>query len=225
MHFAIRVKLVAFGYRSGHLVFLSEKEAGANQSFLPYTYMQETDSLDSIVKKHVYLFFSQTDLHWEQVHIDAEVIEAHKGSVLNIAVFVVLDITTYTRLQHQGDVTHHWQAVPPGLEKKSFNDLSSIDADIVEQAFRQLQDRTRYLPLGFYLLGNSFTYSQLQKLFEHVLGEEYDRPNFRRKMGATGLIEPIEVVEKNVRHRPAQLYRFNQEKYELIKKKGFEFKF
>ena len=38
-----------------------------------------------------------------------------------------------------------------------------------------------------------------------------------------GLLIPLDEKEKNVKHRPAKLYKFNKERYNELKNKGFTF--
>lgn len=216
--FAFRIKLLIFGYFEECIHFLAEEPEGLGYAKLPSCVMRVDDTFDSVVKRLVHQRFDQEDLHWEQVRVDAQVENTNHGSVLTIGIYAAIDQKTFLK-DAEANRNSKW---------KKLNDTDKLianDTALVFQAFQQLKERSRILPLGFYLLGNSFTFYQLQKLFEHVLNEVYDRPNFRRKMKATGLIEPIEMMQDNVQHRPAQHYRFNQEKYELIKKRGFEFRF
>ena len=67
-----------------------------------------------------------------------------------------------------------------------------------------------------------FTLSQLQHLYEAVLGEELDKRNFRKKDSAFNLLIPLK--EKSAGPgRPAQLFRFDPAKYERLRKRGFYF--
>ena len=68
-----------------------------------------------------------------------------------------------------------------------------------------------------------FTLSQLQHLYETVLGTAIDKRNFRKKVLGFDLLEPLDETHRDGPHRPAQLHRFNPAKYERLKKKGFLF--
>ncbi len=81
----------------------------------------------------------------------------------------------------------------------------------------------RYEPIGFELLPPKFTLSQLQHLYEAVLETELDKRNFRKKVLGFGLLIPLKETQMAGRHRPAQLFRFDTDKYEKLKKKGFHF--
>ena len=77
--------------------------------------------------------------------------------------------------------------------------LAFDHAEILEVAHRRLQGKVRYQPLGFELLPRKFTLSQLQRLYEVLLGMALDKRNFRKKILAMGFLEALEEVEQDVR--------------------------
>jgi 8-oxo-dGTP diphosphatase len=72
-------------------------------------------------------------------------------------------------------------------------------------------------------LPEKFTLSQLQHLYEAVLETELDKRNFRKKVLSFELLVPLKETQMVGRHRPAQLFRFDIEKYEKFRKRGFHF--
>jgi 8-oxo-dGTP diphosphatase len=94
---------------------------------------------------------------------------------------------------------------------------------IVELALERLRGKVRYRPIGFELLPPKFTLSELQALYETVLGTELDKRNFRKRVLAMNLLEELDEVETDVAHRAARLYRFRREKYDKLTREGFEF--
>jgi 8-oxo-dGTP diphosphatase len=77
--------------------------------------------------------------------------------------------------------------------------------------------------VGFELLPEKFTLTQLQQLYETVLGVPLDKRNFRKKVLGFDLLIPLAETFRDGPHRPAQLFRFDPVKYERLKKKGFLF--
>ncbi len=65
-----------------------------------------------------------------------------------------------------------------------------------------------YSPIGFQLLPETFTLLDLQRVHETVLGRSLNKDSFRRRMLASGDLEATGESEKDVVHRPAELYRF-----------------
>ncbi len=224
--FAIRLKVIIFGFENGALKVLEMRNTQNKNSHLPYGFMSNSQNIDSSVKSIISSYFNQFDLHWEQIKIDMYCEENGNDSVISIAVFAVIDIESFNKTDSENCLWKPLKTVNKNIDEH-IAQLALIQEDkrLIQQALIQLKHRSKNLPLGFYLLGNRFTFYQLHQLFQLVLEIEIDRSNFRRKMLATGLIEPIEQIESGVQHRPARVYCFNQEKYELIKKRGFEFRF
>src|SRR5208283_3657137 len=98
--------------------------------------------------------------------------------------------------------------------------LAFDHAGILRTAVARLQSKVRYQPIGFELLPPKFTLSQLQHLYEAVLGAELDKRNFRKKVLGFGLLAPLKETRMTGRHRPAQLFGFAAEKYEKLKQRG-----
>lgn len=80
--------------------------------------------------------------------------------------------------------------------------------DIVGMAVKRIRGKLNYTPIGFQLLPERFTLRELQAVHETILGEELNKDSFRRRMLATGHLEATGERERNVEHRPAELYRF-----------------
>jgi len=67
-----------------------------------------------------------------------------------------------------------------------------------------------YAPIGFQLLPERFTLFDLQRVHETILGRPLNKDSFRRRMLTSGLLESTGESEKEVDHRPAELYRFSK---------------
>jgi 8-oxo-dGTP diphosphatase len=94
---------------------------------------------------------------------------------------------------------------------------------IVDTALERLKGKVRYQPIGFELLPTKFTLSQLQRLYEIVLERELDKRNFRKKVLGMDILVETDELERDVSHRAARLYRFDERKYKRLLKSGFNF--
>ena len=96
---------------------------------------------------------------------------------------------------------------------------------ILQKATLALKHKLHTEPIGFELLPERFTLSQLQKLYELILNTSLDKRNFRRKILSKKVLIPLNEKQKGVPHKQAQLYSFDNNKYELMKKEfiGFDF--
>ena len=86
--------------------------------------------------------------------------------------------------------------------------------EIVDYAVRRLRSKVGYSSLGFQLLPSEFTISELQHVYEAVLGLSINRGNFWRKVVDRGVIEQT-GKERSVRGKRAYLFRFTQQAFGL----------
>ena len=96
---------------------------------------------------------------------------------------------------------------------------------ILRMATKRLREEIHFQPVGFELLPEKFTLKELQSLYEAILGINFDRRNFAKKMlHLEILVEQDETVWPTPK-REAKLYKFNADKYEELKQKGFRLEF
>jgi 8-oxo-dGTP diphosphatase len=86
--------------------------------------------------------------------------------------------------------------------------LAFDHADILGMAVRRMRGKLDYAPIGFQMLGETFTLLELQRVHETVLARPLNKDSFRRRMLASGLLEATGRMQTRVEHRPAELYRF-----------------
>ncbi|HJR63025.1 MAG TPA: NUDIX domain-containing protein [Gemmatimonadaceae bacterium] len=79
---------------------------------------------------------------------------------------------------------------------------------LIESALQLLRSRIDQSPIAFRLLPPTFTLSQLQEIYELLLGRRLHKASFRRALHAAWLVEPTDEWRTEGRGRPAQLFRF-----------------
>lgn len=63
---------------------------------------------------------------------------------------------------------------------------------ILRKAMKKIKEDIHFEPVGFGLLGEQFSMSELQRLYEAILGVHFDRRNFQKKMLQTGILEEVD---------------------------------
>lgn len=86
--------------------------------------------------------------------------------------------------------------------------LAYDHANIVSYARNRLASKLTYTNVAYSLLDDLFTLTQLQLVYEAVLGVKLDKRNFRKKFLSLDFIEETNETWRNGAHRPAKLYRF-----------------
>ena len=110
----------------------------------------------------------------------------------------------------------------------SHDEIPSLAFDhdhILRLALKVLKERICFEPIGFELLPEVFTMTELQNLYEAILEVKFDRRNFYNKMLKLGILVEAEPRPKGAPSRIPTKYRFNASKYAELKQKGFRLEF
>lgn len=124
--------------------------------------------------------------------------QRHPGDAQLSICFVGL--VSHTTAESAGDVI--WvdlDKLPP---------MAPRQRDMVQTAVQAVRRRIDQSPLAFRLLPPSFTLSELQSVYEILLGRSLHKASFRRALQAAFLVEPTDEWRSEGRGRPAQLYRY-----------------
>lgn len=96
---------------------------------------------------------------------------------------------------------------------------------ILREAMKALRQKIHFEPVGFELLPEVFTMPQLQHLYESILDVRFDRRNFASKMLHLGILEDTGDRQAGAPSRVPATYRFNKDRYDALKSKGFRLEF
>lgn len=88
--------------------------------------------------------------------------------------------------------------------------------EILQAAVARLRSKTMYSSLPCYLMPEQFTLTQLQRVYESVLGGSLDKRSFRRRIEELELLQEVPGQVAIGGHRPAQLFQLMPSAYEGI---------
>ena len=86
--------------------------------------------------------------------------------------------------------------------------ISPRQRAMVDAGIRTIQSRLDQAPIAFRLLPATFTLSELQQMYELLLGKRLHKASFRRALQGAWLVEPTDEWRSEGRGRPAQLFRY-----------------
>jgi 8-oxo-dGTP diphosphatase len=86
---------------------------------------------------------------------------------------------------------------------------------IADYALRRLTAKLEYSNIAYNLLPPTFTFAQIEELYELILQRVVDRRNFRRRILAMGLLRELPAKRRGA-HRPAALYSFLRRSPQVI---------
>jgi len=219
-HPAVTVDGVVFGFDDADLKLLlirRQIEPNKGEWALPGGFVRIAEGLEEAARRELHEETGIRELYLEQLYTFGEPQRDSRERVISVAYYALVKLSGHTVRAASDAVDVAWFPVAE-LPKLAFD-----HERIVDTGLRRLKAKVRYEPIGFELLPEKFTLGELQRLYETVLEQTLDKRNFRKKILGMDLLEPLDKYQQDVAHRAAQFYRFNHQRYEQLKKRGFNF--
>jgi 8-oxo-dGTP diphosphatase len=124
------------------------------------------------------------------------------GAELSVAFLSLVDEETGEGVESEA-TWHAVDSLPP---------LPPRQRAMLEAVVSSLRTRLDQSPIAFHLLPSIFTLTQLQEIYELLLGRRLHKASFRRSLHAAWLVEPTDEWRSEGRGRPAQLFRYAPKK-------------
>jgi 8-oxo-dGTP diphosphatase len=217
---AITVDVVVFALDAEELrVMLIERdlEPFAGQWALPGGFVRVDESLEDAARRELQEESGLKDIFLEQLYTFGDLGRDPRERVVTVAYYALVNLAGHNVQASTDARSAAWFPV---------NDLPELAFDhrrILKAAHERVRAKVQYQPIGFELLPEKFTLSQLQHLYEVILDRELDKRNFRKKVLGMEIVKETNEIETDVAHRAARLYRFDKRKYDKLMKKGFNF--
>jgi len=213
----LSIDCVIFGFREELKVLLVKHASGISKGrwALPGGFVTYSESLDDAAYRILNLLTGVSDIFLDQLGAFGEVDRFPDKRVITVAYYSLVADSHYS--------------LAPGYTASdvawfTLNDVPSLPYDhgsILQSSLDELKSKVKMEPIGFNLLPEKFTLLQLQNLYESILCVKLDKPNFRRKILTTGLLEDCNEKQNKVSHRAAKYYRFDENVYNKFKKEKF----
>jgi len=217
---ALTVDCVVFGFDDGELkVLLIERglEPFKGRWALPGGFVRVNETIDAAARRELEEEAGLKNVFLEQLYTFGAVDRDPRERVVSVAHFALVKLADFQTRAATDATDARWFLISK-VPKLAFD-----HEEILAAALARLKSKVRYEPIGFELLPPKFTLSQLQHLYQTVLETELDKRNFRKKVLSYRLLVPLKETHMTGRHRPAQLFRFDIDKYQKLKKHGFNF--
>jgi ADP-ribose pyrophosphatase YjhB (NUDIX family) len=183
---------------------------------LPGGFVRMAETIDDAARRELREETGLDDVFLEQLYTFGALDRDPRGRVVSVAYYALVNLADH-RVRSGTDARDaRWVAV------QDARDLAFDHDRILAVALERLRGKVRYQPIGFEMLPERFKLSQLQALYEAILGRALDKRNFRKRILAMGLLAQA-GEERGVPHRAARLYRFEHRRYESLRRRGFDF--
>jgi 8-oxo-dGTP diphosphatase len=217
--FLVAVDCIIFGFDKEGLKLLLIKrkfEPCKEQWSLMGGFVSEGENIDDAAKRVLFDLTGLSDIYLEQLYAYGDVKRDPAGRVISVAYFALIKTEDYD--SSLGEL--HGAKWVNIINKPSL----IFDHDImVDKALARLKRRVKNQPVGFELLSEKFTLPQLQKLYEAIFQEEFDKRNFRRRILSMDLLIKLNEKDKINSKRGAYKFMFDKSRYDELVSSGFYF--
>ncbi|GAB1447378.1 NUDIX domain-containing protein [Bacteroidota bacterium] len=221
LHSDFSVDCVIFGYDGEELkVLLIERneEPFAKWMAIPGNLAQDNEDIDQAAARVLHDLTGLENVFMEQLQAFGAPNRHPQGRVITVAYYAII--------KSSANGLHPLSSFATKAVWWPANQLPQLAFDhhqIVQAALKRLKNRIRYVPIGFELLPEKFSLTELQEIYEVILDKPIDKRNFRKKILSYGFLTELNQKQTGVSHRAARLYKFNQKQYEELKQNGFYF--
>ena len=232
----ISVDCIIFGFDFEKLQVLlieyeTESQDQASRYALPGDLIYDDENLNQAAHRVLKELTGLENIFLEQSHSHGDVDRTKRDSdrkwlesvraepnirVITIAYYSLVNLNAFNPSAANFAKSVTWKPL------SEIKDLAFDHFEILSQARKTLQERIKLKPVGFNLLPEKFTLSQLHRLYEVILGRNLDKRNFRRKMMKLDIVERLDEKQVGVPHKPSNFYTFNIENYEKLIEDGFD---
>ncbi len=219
---AVSIDCVLFGFDGGELkILLIERNEDPFKDWwaLPGNLVGEEESVDQSASRILYELTGLSDVYMEQYYTFGEVNRHPQGRVITVAYYAMLRLGGDKALKPLTNYAKKAQWINVSeLPKLAFD-----HQHIFDKGLEKVKRRIKHLPIAFELLPEKFTLTQVQNVYELILGKKLDKRNFRKKILSFGVLKELDEKQKGVSFRAATLYKFDKRKYAKLFSKEISF--
>ena len=205
----LSVDCIIFGFDNNKLKILVGKrnmDPGRGEWSLYGGFVRNDESLDEAAHRTLRELTGLRNVFMRQVGAFGNLDRDPGERVVSVAYYALINVKDYSERQRK----QH------GVEWINIEDIPQMYSDhnkMVVKARKLMKQKIKTDPVGFQLLPELFTLTQMQRLYEAVNGEELDKRNFRKRIKEMDFIEKTDLIDKKTSKRGASLYRFNKKAF------------
>ncbi len=209
----VTVDVVIFALRDSDLqVLLVRRQRPPQEGMwaIPGGLVKSDEPLEAAAARKLEEETGLRDVYLEQLYTFGDPDRDLRDRVITVAYFAVVPAKSIVPCAVEDAERVRWWSIYD-LPLLAFD-----HAEILRYALTRLRYKLEYTAVGFELLPEEFTLTELQAAYEIVLGEALDKRNFRRKILGAAIIEPCNR-HRSGEGRPARLYRYREDAVAEVK--------
>ena len=183
------------------LLVKREKEPFIGKWAIPGGYVRMSENLEQAAVRVLKERTNVDNVYLEQLYTFGDPLRHPNSRVITCVYFALVryeDVKTMV-LTEDEVAWHSIDEMPP---------LAFDHKEIIDYTRARTRLSLKSCPVAYQLLKEKFTLTEMQRVYELIMGKELDKRNFRKKAITTdGLIE-LDEYTKSSSKRPARLYTF-----------------
>lgn len=231
----ISLDCVIFGFHTNQLKVLVLRLKNTGEWALPGGFVCEDESMEVAAKRVLKVRTGLDDIFLRQFHVFSDPNRSNRNPAVTDHVMAgnlyppvdwfnqrFISVGFYALVEFS-QVIPQPDSLSDVCEWRNLDDIGNLMIDhnvILEKALETLRLQLSFQPIGYNLLPEKFTMSELRTLYETILGKELDRRNFQRKILTYDILIQLDEVRQGVAHKAPVLYKFNLENYQKALEEG-----
>jgi len=212
---SLAVDLVVFGYHDNTLsvLLLNRKEEPFKDCWtLPGGFLQMEETFLGTCSRILQTKLGMDQVFLEQLYSFDAPDRDPRGRVIAVGYYALINPAKFNVVAGSMANDVKWFNV------RKLPVLGFDHKQIFKQALQRLRSKIQYYPVGFELLDELFTITELHELYECILQTTIDRRNFRRKILDAAYVINTGLKREGLKNRHPELYKFNKQ----LKKNSFQ---
>jgi len=215
----LSVDNVVFGFHDTQLKVLLLQVNEHDQWLLPGGYVRKNENVNNAVKRvlkertgvddiFLHQFATFGDVNRSEAFFDGYPDDLwHKQRFISTSYYALVDYTKVVPVLDEFSLASEW------INVDSLPNMMMDHRQILDTALAVLREQLVYKPIGVNLLPEEFTLTELQRLYEAILGVKLNRGNFYRKIMKYDILVKLNSTRSGGAHRSPDLYKFDEDKY------------
>ena len=208
---AVAVDTLIFTIQEGKLmVLLIEIGSGPYEEkwALPGGIVQIDETLDQAAKNVLKKKAGVEGIYMEQLYAFSGLKRDIRGRMISVAYFALVDSDKINLKTMDYYSSIDW------IDVNTLPKIAFDHREIINYGLERLRTKIDYSNIVYGLLPKTFTLTEMQQVYEIILGGEIDKRNFRKKILSLDILKETKKMKQGAKHRPAKLYQFK--KRELV---------
>ncbi len=213
----VSVTVVLYGFRDSKLqVYIQKisKNPYAGAWSLPGKLILPNEGLKEASENIVQEVIGNKNIYLEQLNAFGKIYRHPLGRVIDVAFYGLINMAEDIKAVRD-DKENKW------IHVSDIPQLAYDHNEVLELAAQRLKRRLVNRPIGFKMLPKEFTLTDLQQLYEEILGRPLDKRNFRKKLTKLEILTPQGHEDSSNPGRKPRLYVFNEENLGQYLEQGF----